>query len=167
MFNSGDIVLYAMQGICKVVEVCKKDLTGELMEYYVLKPVYNGPCTIFVPTGNEALTSQMRALLSVGEVLDLIKEMPEKCFAWTEDEKERWGKFETILFHGDRSEIIKLIGTLYQHKQDQKARGKKLHVADERILGEAERIIHEEFGHILNIKPDRVVSFIQEQVDSR
>ncbi|MDR3281268.1 MAG: hypothetical protein LBT23_12260 [Synergistaceae bacterium] len=167
MFNAGDVVLYAMQGICKVVEVSTKDLTGELLEYYVLKPVYNGPCTIFVPVRNEALTSKMRSPLSVDEVLDLIKKMPEMCFAWMEDEKERWGEFETILSHGDRAEIIKLIETLYQHKLDQKAKGKKLHAADERILGEAERIIHEEFGHILNIRPDRVVSFIQEQVESR
>jgi CarD family transcriptional regulator len=164
MFNVNDVVIYATQGICKIEEISARDLTGELLEYYVLRPVYNDPCTIFVPAGNETLTSKMHRLLSVEEVHDLIKKMPKESLVWIEDERERWGRFVDIISSSDRVEIIRLIGTLYQHKLEQKAKGKKLHVTDERFLCEAEKILHGEFAHILNMRPEQVVSFIREQV---
>ena len=38
--------------------------------------------------------------------------------------------------------------------------GKKFHIADERIMREAEHKLHGEFAYVLNIKLDEVVPFI-------
>jgi CarD family transcriptional regulator len=167
MFRVNDTVLYGAQGICRIEEISSKDLTGNLVEYFVLKPLYQDACTIFVPTDNETLISQMRSLISAEEVDDLIKTVPGTDAAWIEEEKERWENFENILSGDDRAEIMGLIKTLYQHKLIQKEKGKKLHFVDERILSRAERILNEEFAHILQIRPERVVSYIREKVESK
>ena len=39
-----------------------------------------------------------------------------------------------------------------------------MHVADERFLNEAEKLLHEEFAHVLHIKREQVLSFIFEQI---
>lgn len=166
MFRTDDTILYGAQGICKIVEISRMDLTGDMVEYYVLRPIYHQTCTIYVPVDNNILTSKMRNIMSAEEVYALIKTMHKEDSIWIEDERERWGKYVEILSSGAREEIIRLIKTLHQHKVNQKAKGKRLHVTDEHILSDAEKILHEEFAHILNIRPDKVVSFILEQIEN-
>ena len=69
-----------------------------------------------------------------------------------------------MLFRSDRTALVRMIKTLYQHQQKQQRRGKKLHVVDERFMKEAERILYEEFAHVLNIQKEQVVPFIMEEI---
>ena len=45
-------------------------------------------------------------------------------------------------------------------KEKKKIEGKKLYVGDEKIMSEAQRLLHEEFALVLNIKVDEVLPFI-------
>ena len=45
----------------------------------------------------------------------------------------------------------------------QKKSGRKLHIADERILKDAEHIFYDEIAFVLNISQNEVVPFIHEQ----
>jgi CarD family transcriptional regulator len=165
MFNVNDTVLYGTHGICKIEEISTRNLTGNPAQYIVLKPVSDLKSTIFVPFDNEMLISKMRTLISEEEVDELINKMPEQDSVWVEDERERWEKFRGMLLSSDRVDIIKLIRTLYRQKLEQKSRSRRLNSIDERILGDAEKILHEEFGYILNIRPERVAAYIREKVE--
>ena len=58
-----------------------------------------------------------------------------------------------------------MIKTLYTRQQALLQNGKKkLRATDERFLKEAERVLHEEFAHVLNIQRDQVLPFILEQI---
>jgi CarD family transcriptional regulator len=72
-----------------------------------------------------------------------------------------------MLSSNDRAEIIKLIRTLYQQILKQKSRCRRLNAMDDRILCDAEKMIHGEFGHILNIRPELVVSYIREKIERK
>ena len=50
-----------------------------------------------------------------------------------------------------RQELIKLIRALYFNREEKHRSGKKFYLSDERIMKEAETILHEEFAHVLNI----------------
>lgn len=69
-------------------------------------------------------------------------------------------KYNEILKKGNKVELVKLIRTLYLEKEKKKTEGKKLYVGDEKIMAEAERLLHEEFAVVLNIKVDEVLPFI-------
>ena len=163
MFQINDTVLYGSDGVCKITGMMDKEFGGKRSTYYVLKPVYNS-ATIYVPTDNQALLGKMRRVLSPEEISHLIESMPDEAVIWYEDETERKEKFKEILLRGDRVELVKIIKALYQHQMKQQEKGKRLHVADERIFKEAERMLYDEFALVLNLEPDQVLGFIMDKI---
>ena len=98
------------------------------------------------------------------DVMKLIKEMPKEGSIWIENSDERKESYRKILERGERTELVKLIKTLYMHKQKQKKSGKKLHIADEKILKDAEHMLYDEFAYVLDIPHNEVVPFISGQL---
>ncbi len=166
MFNVGNIVSYGMQGICEISEIAEKKFKSDVIQYYVLVPVFEKNSKIFVPVKNEILTAKMRRILSKDEILDIIESMPDNEIIWIENDNERKEKYKEIISGGDRTKIVKLIKTLYLHQQNQKQIGKKLHISDERLLKEAEKVLYDEFAFVLNINRDDVLSYIIDRIES-
>lgn len=165
MFQISDTVIYGAEGVFKIHEITNMDFSGESKDYYVLKSLYNENSTIFVPTDKETLIAKMRKVLSKEEIYDMIRSMPDEELIWIEDENERMQVYKEILMKGNHRQIVKLIRTLYLHGQKLKQMGKNLHKVDERFLKDAERILYDEFAYVLNIKPNQVLPFIQEQIE--
>lgn len=42
---------------------------------------------------------------------------------------------------------------------------KRLHISDESFLKDAEKLLYEEFAHVLNITKDQVLPFIMRQIE--
>lgn len=164
MFAVNDIVNYGTTGVCQIVDLVFRQFDGESRQYFVLRPMYDEKATIFVPTWNEALLAKMRRVLSVEEVYDMIRDMPDEQEIWIDDERERQEKYKEILNSGDRRKIVQLIKALYTHQQAQLAKGRKLRASDERIMKEAERILYAEFALVLDLTPEQVLPFIMNQL---
>lgn len=162
--NINDTVIYGAEGVCRIVGISKKNLTGTSKEYYVLKPVYDERSTIFAPVHSEKVQAKMRPVLSREEIHALIDAMPAEDTIWIENELSRREQYKKILADGDRTELIRLIKTLYGHQKSQKEKGRKMHVADETFMRDAERMLHEEFAHVLNIDRDQVLPLILERI---
>lgn len=165
MYKANDTVLYATQGVCKISEISERNLSGSRMEYYVLKPVYDEKSTIFVPVDSKVLTAKMRRVLSAGEIHALIQAMPEENTIWVENEAERREVYKGILSRGERLDLIRLIKTLHEHQQSLKEKGRKMHVTDERFMKDAEKMLHEEFAHVLDMELEEVTPFILRQIE--
>lgn len=165
MFNIDDTILYGSHGICKIGDITKQKFGSETNDYYILHPVHNPSATIYVPVNNQKLTDKMRRILSEEEIYELIKAMPDTNSEWIENKNERNERFRSIISSGDRREIIKLIKVIYNHREELKATGKKLHAADEQFFKEAEKVIYDEFAMVLNIRYDQVLPFIVNQID--
>jgi len=165
MFKENDTVLYGVEGVCIVTEITERQFRDQVMKYYVLKPVYREGSTVFVPINNEALVSKMKRILSVEEIHQLIRNMPNEELIWIDNDNQRKEKYKEILRSGNRKDIIQLIRTIYLKQEELKKIGKKIHAADDGIFKEAEKILYEEFAYVLNIKKDEVVPFIFHQVE--
>lgn len=165
MFNVNDTILYGTHGLCKIIDIKEQKFNGQTNKYYVLNPHHNTSSTIYVPIDNEKLASRMRRVLSEEEIYELIKAMPDKESSWIDNKNERSNHFRSILASGDRVEIIKLIKTIYQHREELRATGKKLHTTDEQFFREAEKVIYDEFALVLNIRYDQVLPFIVNQLE--
>jgi len=165
MFNVKDLVIYGARGVCEIVDIIKKDFSeGKEKIYYVLRPVYDAKATIFVPIGNETLTSKMHQVLTTDEVYEMIKSIPKKDTIWIENENQRKETYRKILANGVREELIMLIKALYFHEENRKEDGKKLSISDERFMKSAEKILYDEFAIVLHMEPDEVLSFIKEYI---
>ena len=75
-YNIGDMVSYGLNGVCLVEDIKTLDFFGETDEYYVLKPVYDGRSTVFVPCSKELLVSRMKRVMKPSEIYELIRIMP-------------------------------------------------------------------------------------------
>lgn len=166
MYEIGDTVLYDTQGVCRIAQITEKDFNGKRLSYYVLKPVYDEKSTVFVPVDNESLTQRMRRILSEEEIHALIRSMPQEDAHWIEDENERKQAYKEVLAQGDRVKLIQTIKALYLHREKLRTQGKKLHVADERFFKEAEKLLYDEFAHVLHIAREEILPYILAQCEA-
>ena len=167
MFNVDDMVLYGNTGACRIKEKCKRQFDNKIREYYLLVPVYDDKTTIYVPTDNNVQVEKMKRVLSVEEIQELINSMQTDDELWINDEKSRQEKYKNIIKSGNRMELIKMIKALRRHQKEQQEKGKKLYIADEKIFKEAQKMLHNEFAVVLNIKPEEVIDFIVKGIEER
>ncbi len=163
MYKAGTFVIYRNEGVCEIKGIIQKEFRDKMMEYYVLIPVHNKNAELLVPKSNASLVAKMRDVLSKEEIMAIIRQMPHEEVIWIDNEDVRKEKYKEIVSEGDRIKLARLIKTLYRHKEMQKKSGRKLHIADERILKDAEHIFYDEIAFVLNISQNEVVPFIHEQ----
>ena len=166
VFRKGDTVIYGANGICEIDEITSQSFCGETREYYVLRSVYCAGEKVFVPTDSAALTGKMYPALTRAEIDDLLTGLPGTAPAWIDSDDERKAYFAEILTSGDRKALIGMIRALHDHKEKQEKRGKKLHLADERCYREGEKLLNEEFAHVLQIQPDQVADYIRGKLEA-
>lgn len=164
MYKAGDTILYGAHGVCRIETVENRKFDKESKEYYVLRPVFDQKAVIYVPTQNKALTAKMKDVLSRERINEIIDQMPYQETNWIENETERKLYYRDLLESADRIEIARMIKTLYEYKQAQSARGKKLHLADERFFKDAEKLLYDEFALVLGIARTDVLPFIRNRI---
>lgn len=167
MFKAGDSVIYGTQGVCEIIEICKKNMGRQEKEYYVLKPLNQINTKLFVPTDNKNLTERMHAVMSRKEIDELIEAMPQGETLWIEDDVQRREQYRAILSSGDRKKIAAVIKTLYFEKCRRKEIGKKLHTHDEQILSAAEGLLYNELALVLKIAPEQVIPFLMRETSNQ
>lgn len=160
MFKKNDVVSYGTTGACIITGITEKKFADFSMEYYELKPVYHDTSTIYVPVNNEKLTAKMRKILSSDEVHELIRSMPDEEEICISDNFERKNTYRDIINSGNPKDIIRVIKTLKRIKLEKETSGKRLCAADEHLLNDALKILHDEFALVLNIQPEQVDPFI-------
>lgn len=159
MFEVSDIVAYGVNGVCTVTEITTKRIDKVNVEYYVLSPNATKTAKVFVPVQNEKLVGKMRAVLTKDEIIDLLDNMPKEE-EWISNKNIRFETFKNIISEGKSSELLRLIRNLKLHEKQQLKRGKRLHMADERFLKEAEKMVLGEFAYVLNESTDDILNRI-------
>ena len=166
MYQIGNTVIYKNDGVCKITEIIVRTFREKEIEYYVLNPVHNQNAEILVPKNNPDLVGKMRKVLTKEEIIQIIEAMPDEEEIWILNETDRKEKYREILNSGDRTELVRLIKTLYVHKQNQKQCGRKLHLADEKFLRDAEKMLYDEFAYVLEIAPEEVLEYIKAKLNN-
>ncbi len=166
MLNIGDKVLYGAAGACTVTDICRKKFgdAGE-REYYVLVPIHDNRTTLYLPVDNEKLMGKVKQLLSVEEIEDLIRSMPDEKPIWIADEKLRQETYKSMLRSGNRRDLVSITKALYNHRQKMASMGRKLHIADEKLLHEAEKLLCDEFAAVLDLQPSEVNTYIMSRLE--
>lgn len=151
MFQINDVINYGSQGVCQITGIEEKSISGVKREYFVLSPIMDQAATIYVPTDNEVVLKKMRRLLTVSEINTLIDSMPDEKTVWIENVKERRECYKYLLAGGNHASLIQMIKTIYAHKREREAAGKRLHVMDEHFFKDAEQILYNEFQYVLKV----------------
>ena len=162
MFKITDNIIYGTTGACVIDDIKTENFKGVATQYYVIRPIYDKNSVIFAPVGKSE--NKMRKILSAEQVYELINSIESTDSLWIENEAERKEKFSELIKKGDRAELVALVRTLYLKREEQQKSGKKLHIADQKAMDSAEKLLYEEFAFVLDIELDQVVPFITKQI---
>ena len=165
MFQINDVVIYGHHGVCEIIEVgtLLMPMADKEKLYYTLRPVYRRESVVYAPVENRKII--MRPVISKEEAQKLIKRIPEIETAWIVNEKAREFQFKEALHTCDCEELIKIIKTLYQRKQQRIESGKKVTVIDEKYFRQAEDKLYEELAYVLGMEKRKVGTYISEHMD--
>lgn len=164
MYQRGNLVVYGIHGVCKILDLETKVINRKKTEYYVLSPVLNEEARFYLPTQNEAVTSKLRPILNREGVMELLASLDLEKDIWISDESRRKIYYKELINQGNRSELILMIRTLHLHRAEQFSQGRKFHLSDENFLRDAEKLIKSEFSLVLEIPVDEVGNFIHQNV---
>lgn len=166
MFAVSDRVNYGANGVCEIIDIVEKAFCGQVVKYFVLRPVFSVNAQIFVPVENKELTSRMLQVLSKKEVEGLIDSFPLKPDRWISD-NNMGERFKQAIEKGDRLCLAKLIETIDFRRKELAAEGKRLRMSDEKIMNDAKKLLYNEIAYVLELDPDRVVEYIESQTEER
>lgn len=160
LFGIGDIVVYGAQGICKIDSIQPKQIGKQVLDYYVLKPVYNENTAVFIPVNNDILTAKMQSVLDKHEAEELIKKAPGIDVIKTNDESKKREEYKSILSSNDHEKLISLIKTIRLERDIRRQNNKKLNINDEQTLRKAELLLYNEIAFVYGVEPDEAKNLI-------
>ena len=161
MYQIGDIVVYGVHGVCKIVELQTQRVDRKKVEYFVLEPVFQMTSRFFVPSQNEVALSKLRPVLSREEIEALLVSEESHKACWIEDENLRKLEYKNLIANGDRGGLLSMLKVLNTHKANQAELGKKFHISDSSFMRDAEKMIYSEFSLVLDIPYEQVEAYIQ------
>ena len=163
IYGVGDTVMHPSEGVCSVEELRRMDMSGAARTYYILKPATEkSSSTVYMPVarGNTIL----RRLLSKADIVDLIHRSGEYAPLWIADSKQRKEAFSKILSEGNYAKIIRMMIEIHEERARREQEGKKPCAADEAILAEAERLVHQEFSYVLHMTLEETTAFVRAEL---
>ncbi|MGN0343069.1 MAG: CarD family transcriptional regulator [Roseburia sp.] len=165
MFEVGDYIVYGNNGVCQVTEIgyLDKSMVREKKLYYTLVPCYSSGNKIFTPVDNEKVI--MRPVLTKQEADELIRRIPEIDSLWIADEKRRETIYKEAFRTCDCTELVRIIKTIWLHKKDRQAEGKKTTTVDDRYFQMAESNLYGELAFSLDMEKDQVRKYIIDTVE--
>lgn len=159
--NIGDKVLYGSNGVCTVADITE----NELGTYYILVPLHMRSTKISVPMKNETLVAKMRPIPRKKEATDALNRVFSATPYWEENESARRDQAKEILTSGDEYDLLLLVKSFHLHKQQTLEAGRKMHLADEGILKQGLKCLHEEYSAVFGIEVEEVEDFIHSMAE--
>ena len=168
MFQADDVIIYGSHGVCRIVDISEQRINGSIKKYYVLKPVQDHGATIFAPMDNENVCKKMRRLLSAEQIDRIIDTLPEDPEVLPEKDGDRKELYKRLLAGSDPAQLMNMIQTVYCHRKQRVAQGKRLHVVDEYFFKDAEQILYNEFQYVLQLESkEALMDYILSRMEKR
>lgn len=165
MYQIGDQVIYGVHGVCCVKDLEERMIDRKTVSYLVLEPVGQDGSRYLVPTHNQSAMSKIRKMLNQQELMDLLNSPDIRVDTWIRDENLRKQTYRDRIGSGDRAVLMQTVFTLYRHKAEQQALGKKVHQCDENFLRDTEKLLAEEIAVVMHMERPKAVAFLREKLN--
>ncbi|MGM9589532.1 MAG: CarD family transcriptional regulator [Faecousia sp.] len=164
MYQIGDKVVYGIHGVCSIADTEVKTVDRKEVTYLVLEPQGQPGSRYLVPTHNVAAMGKLKKMLSGEEMDALIRSESVRQDAWIRDESQRKQVYRELISSGDRERLMAMVHTLYRHKSEQHAAGKKVHLCDDNFLRDAEKLLISEISIVMNMEPEEAKKYVRQQL---
>ena len=167
MYEIGDYVIKANNGVCRIDDILHPDLPNADKNklYYLLVPVENKNARLYVPTDMAETT--LRKALSEAQAWEIIHKIPEGEAAWISNDKLREQTYKDAIHSCSPTALISIIKNLYLRKKQRSAQGKKSTATDERYFKLAEDNLYAELAFALGKRKNEMRQLIAETVQEK
>ena len=163
MFEIGNYVVTANNGICQIHGIETKDMgTGE-KAYYILVPIKESTAKVYLPV--DLAEKRMRLVMNADDAWKLIKEIKAVDEALVENEKEREKIYKEAINSRDPKRLISIMKTLYMRSQKRLEEGKKTTTIDERYFKLAENQLYSELAFVLRVQKSELNRIIEQNIE--
>lgn len=164
MFQLGDRVVYGIHGVCDIKDTEKQVVDRKTVTYLVLEPLGQPGARYLVPTHNEVAMGKLKKMLTREEMETLILSDTVRQDCWITDEGRRKQTYRELISSGDREKLMAMVHTLYRHKAQQTAAGRKVHLCDDNFLRDAEKLLMGEVAIVMEMDPEQAKQYVRSKL---
>lgn len=160
MFSIGDYMVYGINGVCLVEDICASPFDKkDTRTFYMLKPLgASAGSVIYTPTDNVQVP--MRPLMSRGEAEALIVQMPVIAPLEIPMEKMRRDIYRQTMQSCNPVEYVRLIKTVHKRRAEMLEQHKRLSETDSDFERNAKISLYHELAVVLGVQYAEVEPYL-------
>ena len=154
MYQIGALVVYGIHGVCRVAELEERTVDRKNVVYLAIEPVIQEGARFLIPTHNPAAMAKVRPLLTKEELDAMLASSQANGDGWIRDENQRKQLYRELISSGDRLRLMQMVRSIYRHKAEQIAAGRKVHMCDDNFLKDAEKLLTDEIAVVTGLSQE-------------
>ena len=165
MYNVGDYVVKAADGVCRIVAIKPLDIPNIPKDklYLHLEPIENPTVKLYIP--QDSAEEKLRDVITEEEASQLISEIPEIEPTDISEEKQRDKVYKEALLSGSCQQLVAVIKAIYSRNEQRQNAGKKNGAVDERFFKAAEDRLYAELAFALKKNKDDMSEYIKKTIN--
>lgn len=164
MYQIGEQVLYGIHGVCRITGQDKQMVDKKMRTFLVLEPEGQPGARFLVPTHNESAMSKLCPVITGAEMEALLDSPQVHSDHWISDENRRKQYYRELIGKSDRQALMGMVCTLYRHKSQQAAAGRKCHLCDENFLRDAEKLLVSEISLVMRLSAEDARAYLRQKL---
>ena len=166
MFSIGDYMVYGINGVCLVQDICASPFDKkDTRTFYLLKPLgASSGSVIYTPTDNEQVP--MRPLMTRAQAEDLIGRMSKLEPLEIPMEKMRRDLYRQAMHSCDPEQYVRLIKTVYRRRLDMMQQHKRLSETDSDFERNAKLSLYHELSVVLDVKFAEIEQYLTDRLET-
>lgn len=164
MYNKGDCVVYSNKGICRIEDIVMMNMQDDNKEYYLLIPINEKSAKIYVPINYAG--QRIRMAMDEEHARELLENIGETDVIYIDNDKEREKVYKETVSSNCPYNLLAVIKTSLQRKNERKKNGKKCTAVDEKYLRIAETLLYGELAYVLRSEIEQIEQMVRQKISS-
>lgn len=164
MYQIGALVVYGIHGVCRVADLEERTVDRRKVVYLAIEPLEQEGTRFLIPAHNPAAMAKVRPLLTKEELDAMFASPQTNTDGWIREENQRKQFYRELISSGDRIRLMQMVRTLYRHRAEQGAAGRRVHMCDENFLRDAEKLLTGEIAVVTGTSPEEAKKLLRSKV---
>ncbi|SFG77539.1 transcriptional regulator, CarD family [Lachnospiraceae bacterium C7] len=166
MFEIGEFVVNANNGICRVEDIVHLDMSAasKKKKYYLLIPIEEKTAKVYIPVDNN--NHKIREVMNEDQAWEVIERIPTVEKLEVLSDKQREQKYKEAIQSCNPEKLIAMIKNVHERTQKRNALGKKTTAIDERYFKQAENNLFTELAFALGRDKQEMRGIIADRLES-
>ncbi len=164
MYKTGDYVVKAVEGVCKIVAIEPLDMPNISKDilYLHLVPVENPSVKLYIP--QNTASEKLRNVTTKEQAMSLISNIPHIEPADIPEEKQRDKIYKEALLSGSCEQLVAVIKAIYTRNEKRQNEGKKSGTVDVHFFKVAEERLYAELAFALGKDKEDMREYIKQNI---